>query len=308
MAIGKGLEMVGDAAAVAQVPMEGVALQAGRLFQALTEGGTGGGQALARLEELGLLTKGFKKQITDLTAAQRAGKAPLLSNTAALALMGQAMGKTGGAMARLSQTFAGKISTMKGNIGLLKIAIGTGINRGLEDGVNAMNDKLPGMRDGATRIGQTIGMALSDALKGQTQLLEATVGVVMLKVGEVAGAAFIFALTKTMTTLFPSVLEFFADMMDSIPILKYLPSNQLAIHGSRYAAEKFRGMDDGKFDFGDYASLTKGTLGSEKAEDKLAELIRLAEQELEIQHRREFLEGKRSIIDGAYGPLHIEYR
>ena len=308
MAIGKGLEMVGDAAAVAQVPMEGVALQAGRLFQALTEGGTGGGQALARLEELGLLTKGFKQKITDLTDAQRKGKEPLLSNTAALALMGQAMGKTGGAMARLSQTFAGKISTMKGNIGLLKIAIGTGINRGLEDGVNAMNEKLPEMRDGATAIGNTIGMALADAMQGNTALLEAGVTVIFLKLGELSAAAFLMALTKTMTRAFPAVLDWAADMLDSIPILKYLPSNMLGVGAMRGTAKSFRGMDDNSFDIGDYAGLTGGAFGSDEAADNLAELIRLKREDLEIQHRREFLEGKRSIIDGAYGPLHIEYR
>ena len=302
LATGDGLRMVGDAAAGMTVPFEDVALHAGRLFQALTQGGPAG-EALARLQELGLMTGKFKREFAGLTEEQRKGKAPLLSNNEALKMMQKALGGTAGAMARLSQTFAGKISTMKGNIGLLKISIGTGINKGLEDGVMALNNKIPEMRAGATQLGESIGIALAQAMKGNTEILEAAAGYVFVKVGEVAAGAFLFAFTKGMTRLLPAILEAGADIAENLPVIKDLPGAGVGRAAWRAGAKGLRGMDKGEYNVGDYTSLTEGALDSEKALDTLNDLLDVQREALEKQKEKDFLEGKRSIIDGEYGPL-----
>ena len=306
MATGAGLKMVGDAAAGMTLPFEDVALHAGRLFQSLTQGGPAG-EALARLQELGLMTGKFKREFAGLTEEQRKGKAPLLSNNAALEMMQKAFAGTEGAMSRLSSTFAGKISTMKGNVGLLKIAIGSGINRGLEDGVMAMNQKLPEMRAAGTALGEHIGLALSEALKGKTALLEATAGAAFLRVGEMAGAAFLFSMVKTITRGLPAVMEMGANMIENSPILKAGDVTGLQRKGLRAAAEGLRGMDKDEFNFGDFQKMMDNTLGSEAAAADAKEQTAILREMLERQKERDFLDGKRDIIDGAYGPLKIGY-
>ena len=304
MAIGDGLKMVGDAAAGMTLPFEDVALHAGRLFQSLTQGGPAG-ESLARLQELGLMTGKFKREFAGLTEEQRKGKAPLLSNNAALEMMQKAFRGTEGAMSRLSSTFAGKISTMKGNVGLLKIAIGSGINRGLEDGVMAMNQKLPEMRDAATALGENIGLALSEALKGNTALLEATAGAVFLRAGEMAGATFLFSMVKSITRGIPVVMEGLAGMIEDNPILAAVAP--LPAPALREAAKGLRGMDKDEFNFGDFQNMLEGSLGSGEAAADAKEQTAILREMLERQKERDFLDGKRDIIDGAYGPLKIGY-
>ena len=306
MATGDGLKLIGDAAAVAGIDLEQVALHVGRVFQALTQGGAAG-ESLNRLQELGLMTGRFKAQFAALTEAQRKGKAPLKGTNDALAMMQEAMSNTSGAMSRLSSTFAGKLSTMKGNVGLLKIAIGSGINRGLEDGVMAMNQKLPEMRDAATALGENIGLALSEALKGNTALLEATAGAVFLRVGEMAGATFLFSMVKSITRGLPVVMEMGANMIENSDILKAGDVTGLQRKGLRAAAEGLRGMDKDEFTFGDFQNMIKGSLGSGEAAADAKEQTAILREMLERQKERDFLDGKRDIIDGAYGPLKIGY-
>ena len=298
MATGKGLRVVGDAAAVAGAPLEEVALHAGRIFGALTQGGAAG-ESLNRLQELGILGGQAKIQIAGLTEAQRKGTQPLLDNAAALKLVSEALGKSEGAMTRLAQTFAGKVSTMRGNIDMLKIALGQGINEGLETGVMAMNEKLPQMQAQFQETGEMIGLTLSEAFQGNTKLLETAAGFVFTKMGEAAAGAFLFAFTKAMTRMIPALLDKFAEMRDSSPLMKFLTPLGTPAEAM---ADKLRELDNGQFDFGDFLGLTEGMLGSDEAHAELVKQTELLRAQLNAQKEADVLAGRRDIVNGEYGP------
>ena len=195
-AIGEGLEMVGDAAAMTGESLDVIARNVGLLFQGLTAGGEVG-EATNMLQQT---VKGFaavKGEITDTVAAMRKGDRAFMSSAEALKLIQKGFVETKGGMADLANSFGGRVSTMLGHLDLLRIAFGTGINRGLAEGVNAMNQKIPEMMAGAKNLGDAIGLGLGEAFQGNTRLLELQVSFVFAKLAEIGSAIFL----KTTSTL-----------------------------------------------------------------------------------------------------------
>lgn len=103
MAVGEGLTMVGDMAAVADRPIEEVAMHVGRLYDAL-QSGRPAGEAAMQLQQLGVMSGVTRNKIEGL---QKAGK----SGAEVWAVAASSFGRFAGEMERRSQTLSGRIST-----------------------------------------------------------------------------------------------------------------------------------------------------------------------------------------------------
>lgn len=165
LATGDGLRLVGDAAAMSGRPLTEVGLSIGRLFNAVTSG-TSAGEAVNRLQELGLITGKAKIQFQDLAEAQKKGKASTLSSAEALKLLRGVMAQTAGGMEALSRTTEGKLSNMSDNIAQLKVAFGTGFNDGLRIALDAVNSFLPKLQERFEQVGKVIGSAIRQSVEG----------------------------------------------------------------------------------------------------------------------------------------------
>jgi hypothetical protein len=100
-----GMRLVGDAAAMADAPIEEVAMHVGRLYDALQSGRPMGHAAL-RLQELGLISGETRNEIEKLQAI--GAKGPEVWGVAEKALRRYA-----GEMEERSKTFSGRLSTLK---------------------------------------------------------------------------------------------------------------------------------------------------------------------------------------------------
>lgn len=107
LASGKGLQIVGDAAAASGRSFQETAMWVGRLFLALKSGAPGG-EALARLTEMGLLRPEDRKRFEGAS-----GRA--LGDAGAMAEIVAVFGRFSGAMEDLSKTFTGRMSTLMDN-------------------------------------------------------------------------------------------------------------------------------------------------------------------------------------------------
>lgn len=165
LATGDGLRMVGDATAIAGQPIEEMGLHIGRLFNALTSG-TSAGEAVARLQEVGLITGIAKNQFEALAAAQKKGTQPILTQTQALTLLQNVMGQTSGAMAKLSATTEGKLSNMADAVSQLKVAFGEGLNVGVKAFAEAGSLMAASMQKSFAKAGSILGNALKDSVSG----------------------------------------------------------------------------------------------------------------------------------------------
>jgi hypothetical protein len=177
LATGAGLRMVGDAASIAGQPIQEVGLHIGRLFNAITSG-TSAGESVARLQELGLMTGKVKLEFEGLAAAQKKGLKPVLDQNEALLMLQGVFSKTAGAMERLSLTTEGKLSNMRDAVDNLKVSFGTGFNEGLKTALDATNNFLPQLESQFATAGQTIGMAITDAVNGNYDMF-VNVGLLM---------------------------------------------------------------------------------------------------------------------------------
>jgi hypothetical protein len=221
LATGDGLRMVGDAAAIAGQPIQEVGLHIGRVFNAITSG-TSAGESIARLQELGLMTGKVKLEFEALAAAQKKGKAPILSQGEAMAKLQDVFKATSGAMEKLASTTEGKLSNMKDNFDQLQVAFGTGFNNGLRDALDATNNFLPQLQAKFTEAGEIVGSAISDAVAGDYERFALIGGVI----GEALLAGFKAAWFKGVDELF---LDQFRNMKieDKIPIARILPNDAL---------------------------------------------------------------------------------
>jgi hypothetical protein len=177
LATGDGLRMVGDAASIAGQPIQEVGLHVGRLFNAITSG-TSAGEAIARLQELGLMTGKVKLQFEALAAAQKKGEKPILTQTQAMTLLQGVFAKTAGAMERLSMTTEGKLSNMKDAVDNLKVSFGTGFNDGLKTALDATNSFLPQLEMKFSKAGELVGNAIKNSISGNHDMI-AGVGAVL---------------------------------------------------------------------------------------------------------------------------------
>jgi len=303
MGIGDGLRAVGDAAAGATVPLEAVAMHAGRLFMGLKQG-KAIGEYVNELQNMGVISEDNIGPIRKIQEEIASGKQGAMDNAQALAAVTAALGSTKGAMADLAATTAGKVSTMKGNLDMLKISFGEGINKGLSKGVDVMNERMPEWFDGAKKLGDSLGRGIGEAFTGNTQLLEMQITFAFQKLGEVGAAAFLRVITSIFSTAMPMLMDRFTEtILDTLGPFAYLVpglNTQLLATQAASAYLKSEGQS-GDFDMADFMGGTSGLLGSEETakniEEHLARLVRLEEIREEKAFNRRMHDG---IITAAY--------
>jgi len=206
LAIGKGLTMIGDAATGASEPLEVIAGHVGRMFMAMTTGQSFM-EPLRELQKFGGVSKEGFEALAALNKEMVAGRTAALSHADAFKKIQGAMGHWEGEMAKAAARHGGMVSTMRGNIELLKISFGTGINKGLATGLDAMNDTLPEWLEKSKELGDTIGLGISEAIKGNTRMLELQMAWLMQKLAQIGGAVFVQALGGVFRTLIPGMIE-----------------------------------------------------------------------------------------------------
>lgn len=116
LSTGDGLRVVGDVAAAVGMPIDQMSTTIGRLYDGL-DSGRPVGEALARLQELGVISGDTRGQIEALQAEGKKGQE-------VWAVAESALGRFSGSMALQSQTWGGKMSTLQDNIGLAFAAFG----------------------------------------------------------------------------------------------------------------------------------------------------------------------------------------
>jgi len=297
-AIGEGLEMVGDAAAMTGESLDTIARNVGLLFQGLTAGGEVG-EATNMLQQT---VKGFaavKGEITDTVAAIRKGDQAFLSQAEALKLIQKGFVETKGGMADLANSFGGRVSTMRGHLDLLRIAFGTGINRGLAEGVNAVNQKIPEMMAGAKKLGDAIGLGLGQAFMGNTKLLELQVSYLFTKMGEIAGAVFL----RAMTTIISNGFANFLQQNEMLAGSKEFQEGRGPVGGPGAgwfpaigrAIQKEGTAED--FDMSSFVEYTKGSLGSESILEEINTTLKQIRDERWMKDAPWWLKGNPMLED-----------
>lgn len=287
LATGDGLRMVGDAAAIAGQPIQEVGLHIGRVFNAITSG-TSAGESIARLQELGLMTGKVKLEFEALAAAQKKGKAPILSQGEAMAKLQDVFKATSGAMERLASTTEGKLSNMKDNFDQLQVAFGTGFNNGLRDALDATNNFLPQLQAKFTEAGEIVGSAISDAVAGDYERFGLIGGVI----GEAVVAGLKAVWFKGVDELF---LGAYRDITleKAIPFANLLPSaiTDPATAMMRSGVQSVIGEDSGSLSGRIQASLQESE--APKLLQQLQELNRTGKSQIEkLEKLRQFQNAK----------------
>lgn len=135
LATGAGFEMVGNAAAVSRQRIDELAQWFGRLYDGI-QSGRPVGEALMRLTELGILSGKVRTRIEDLQKTNA-------DSATVWGVVTDAMRRHDGMMARMSETTAGRLSTLRGK---WKNALGD-VGEELLPVVNQMVDDLIGEID-----------------------------------------------------------------------------------------------------------------------------------------------------------------
>lgn len=210
LATGEGLRIVGDAAAVSGVPLQQVAMHAGRLFSALRSGKTAG-EALTELQQMGLISAEARIKLEELSATQtagvkatekiakatkygkeiqqewidqqKAGKEATLDAAGAMDILRETLSATEGGMAMLAETTDGKMTMVQDAIFQVQKAFGVGFNDGFKVALDAATEFIPKFKDQMTIAGKEVGKSIQEAVEGDTTRLKAIgqyVGEVML--------------------------------------------------------------------------------------------------------------------------------
>ena len=156
LSTGVGLRMVGDVAAGTNAPFEELAMHIGRLYDGLYNGRPVG-EAMQRLQELGIITGGTRTQIENL---QKEGK----KGAGVWDVAAQALGRFGGSMERQSRTWDGKLSTLRDNVNQLMAEFGKPIIDGLKPFLDMAIAKIDTLKATAVSMGNAIRNAFDGAL------------------------------------------------------------------------------------------------------------------------------------------------
>lgn len=149
LSTGDGLRVVGDVAAATNQPFDQMASTIGRLYDGL-DSGRPVGEAARRLQELGVISGDTRAQ---LEKAQAEGK----KGPEVWAIAEAAMGRFSGSMELQSQTWAGKMSTLRDNIGLTFAAFGTPIVDAIKPFLDAAIGTTETLTQKAAEFGQRVG-------------------------------------------------------------------------------------------------------------------------------------------------------
>jgi hypothetical protein len=128
---GAGLRMVGDVASGVGVPINELSMWFGRLYDGI-QSGRPVGEALMRLQELGVLSGDVRSEIETLSKAGA-------ENAEVWDVVTEAMSKFSGMMEEQSDTLGGKLSNLEDNITQIQTTIGGTIATGLSPFLGHIN-------------------------------------------------------------------------------------------------------------------------------------------------------------------------
>lgn len=144
-----GMELVGDAAAVAGADFSDTARQVGRLYDGLMSGRPVG-EAAFRLQELGLISGQTRTQIEAMQEANAAG-------SAVWEVARKDLERTKGAMETLSQSLEGLESTYEDTRTQLEAGFGQGFMEGEKASIKSATAVMEAMTPVAEYLGRNIG-------------------------------------------------------------------------------------------------------------------------------------------------------
>lgn len=148
LSTGEGLRMVGDAAAITGQPISELSTWFGRLYDGI-QSGRPVGEALMRLQELGLVSGDVRTKIEQM---QKSGaKGGDVWQVAAAQF-----GKYSGEMERRSKTFSGQMSNLKDEIGRLMTEFGKPIMEALTPLLAALVANIGELKPIMAALGQII--------------------------------------------------------------------------------------------------------------------------------------------------------
>lgn len=169
LATGAGLTMVGDVAAGVRAPFDEIAVTVGRMYDGL-QNGRPVGEAMMRLQELGVISGDVRSKIEDLQ--ESGAKGPAVWSVAAGAL-----GAFAGSAERLAQTWTGKLSNLTDSVGRLMAEFGMPLIDGLKPFLNLAISKVDELRSAGVAMGNAIRTALDGAMAAwQTGSIIAMIG------------------------------------------------------------------------------------------------------------------------------------
>jgi uncharacterized small protein (DUF1192 family) len=148
LATGDGLRIVGDVASGTGQSFEEIAVTIGRLYDGL-DSGRPVGEALARLQELGVVSGDVRGKIEELQKEGRKG-------AEVWAVAESALGRFSGSMELQSQTWNGKLSTLSDNIGMAFAAFGEPIIDAVKPFLDGAIGATGSLTEKAAAFGQKI--------------------------------------------------------------------------------------------------------------------------------------------------------
>lgn len=156
LATGKGLKEIGDAASMAQQPIEMVAMHMGRVYDAL-KNHQPIGEATMELNRLGIISGQTK---TALELMGKEGTKSTMTWQQGWAMVEKDMLRANNSMKIMSTTWTGIMSNMSDNWGALLRALGMPIMQALKPAAAELADWLITLVPIATQVGETIASAI----------------------------------------------------------------------------------------------------------------------------------------------------
>lgn len=212
LATGDGLTMVGDVAAATGRPFDEISTTIGRLYDGL-DSGRPVGEALARLQELGVISGETRGQLEGMQAEG-------LKGAEVWAVAEQAMGKFSGGMKLQSGTWNGLLSTVKDNIGLAFAEFGTPIIDSLKPYLASAADTAGTLTEKAAEFGRKIGETISFVAAAFSTGNVTTILAEGLKVGFMESVNFLWkSLRATIAAAGQYILEMFRTAVTYFEVL-----------------------------------------------------------------------------------------
>lgn len=169
LATGAGLTMVGDVAAGVNAPFDEIAVTIGRMYDGL-QSGRPVGEAMQRLQDLGVISGDVRSKIEDLQ--ESGAKGPAVWSLAAGAL-----GAFSGSMERQANTWNGKLSTLSDGVSMLMAEFGKPIIDGLKPFLDMAISKVDSLKSAGVAMGNAIRTAFDGAMAAwQTGTMTALIG------------------------------------------------------------------------------------------------------------------------------------
>jgi hypothetical protein len=178
LSTGEGLRMVGDVASATGQPFDELSVWIGRLYDGL-QSGRPVGEAMARLQELGVMSGDVRGQIE---ALQKEGK----KGPEVWGMATQAFGQYAGMMDVQSKTFSGLSSTMKDGINDVIRTFGDEILPDASGAVGEFSESLADLKPAAEGLGWVVSSVVKvfrTAFLGLRAFFQGLVPLVMAELG-----------------------------------------------------------------------------------------------------------------------------